>query len=48
MGTTNVTAAKKRLAARAGKIADARKIRNLAEGLDREEYQLVMLLLDAP
>jgi hypothetical protein len=44
---TNMSAAKKSSATRAGKFADTRKIRNLTEELSREEYRLGMPLLDA-
>src|SRR6202162_4674674 len=44
---TNMSAAKKSPATRAGKFADTRKIRNLTEELSREEYSLGMPLLDA-
>ena len=40
-------AAKKASASRAGKSADARKIRNLTEELSRQEYGLGIPLLDA-
>jgi hypothetical protein len=42
-----MSAAKKRPATRAAKIADTRKIRNLTEELSREEYSLGIPLLDA-
>jgi hypothetical protein len=41
------TTARKRPVARSGKLADARKIRNLTEELSRDEHQLGMPLLDA-
>src|SRR6202023_3923349 len=44
---TNMSTAKKPSATRAGKFADARKIRNRTEELSREEYSLGMPLLDA-
>ncbi len=44
---TNMRAAKKPSATRAGKFADTRRIRNLTEELSREEYSLGMPLLDA-
>lgn len=44
---TNMKAAKKSSTIRAGKGADARKIRNLTEELSRQEYGLGIPLLDA-